>query len=87
MQKQRQEGNHEDQKDGYDTTPNPIKDRDKIVAPRLAANNIPLGINSTNSQLFVEGPNKEHWKVYQPNPVKGKEKKKEKKDAQVIINI
>lgn len=72
MQEKRQERDHEDQKDGNNTTSNPIKDRDKIVASRLAADNISLGVHSTNSQLFVEGTNKEYWKVYQPNPTNEK---------------
>ena len=60
MQEKRQERDHEDQKDGYNTTSNPIKDWDKIVASRLAANNISLRVHSTNGQLFVERTNKEH---------------------------
>ena len=81
LQEKRQERDHEDQKDGYNTTSNPVKDWDEIVASRLAANNISLRVYSTNSQLFVEGTNKEYWRVYQPNPTR-----KKKKDAQVIIN-
>lgn len=80
LQEKRQERDHKDQKDGYNTTSNPIKDRNKIVASRLAANNISLRVHSTNSQLFVEGTNKEYWTVYQPNSTR------KKKDAQVIIN-
>ena len=83
LQEKRQKRDHEDQKDGYDTTSNPIKDRNKIVASRLAANNISLRVHSTNSQLFIEGTNKEYWTVYQPNPTR---EKKKRKDAQVIIN-
>ena len=67
LQEKRQERDHEDQKDGYYTTSNPIKDRDKIVASRLAANNISLRVHSTNSQLFVERTNKEYWIASQPN--------------------
>jgi hypothetical protein len=83
LQEQRQESDDEDQKDGYNTASNPIKDWDKIVASRLASNHIPLRINSTNSELFVEGTDKEHWRVYQPNPTTTKREK----DAQVIMNI
>jgi hypothetical protein len=82
LQEKRQERDHEDQKDGYNTTSNPIKYRNKIVASRLAANNISLRVHSTNSQLFVESTNKEHWRVYQQNPTR----KRKDKDAQVIIN-
>ena len=64
MQEKRQERDHEDQEDGYDTTSNPIKDRDKIVASRLTANNISLRVHSTDSQLLVERTNKEYWRLY-----------------------
>jgi hypothetical protein len=76
---------HEDRKDGYDTMSSPIKDWDKIVASRLAADNISLRVHSTitNSQLFVKGTNEEHLENRYISKIQQGTKQK---DEQVIIS-
>ena len=60
LQEQGQKRNDKHQKDGHDTPPNPIKDRNEMVASLLADNHIAPRVHFTNSQLFVQCTDIEH---------------------------
>ena len=55
LHEQRQEGDEEHQEDGDDTVLDPIEDRDEVVAVGLADENIALGVDPADGELFVEG--------------------------------
>jgi hypothetical protein len=63
LQEQRQKRNDKHQKDGHDTPPNPIKDRNEMVASLLANDHIAPRVHFTNSQLFVQCTDIEHCKM------------------------
>ena len=54
LNKERNEGNPDDQPNGNDTSLDPREDGSQIVTTRLSRKNVTVGVVSTNTKLTVE---------------------------------
>ena len=54
LEEERQESDEEDQEDGDDATPDPVKDRNQVVASRLAADDVAGRVDLANRELLVK---------------------------------
>ena len=61
LQEQRQERNHEHQKDGIDTSLNPVKHRHKLITTALVRDELSLRVESAYLQLVVERTQEDHY--------------------------
>jgi hypothetical protein len=62
LQEEWQESNEEDQENRFDATLDPIKDRDQVVATRLAKLWIARGVDLADSELLVQRTDIEYCK-------------------------
>lgn len=60
LQKQWQERNEEDQENRDDTTPDPVKYWDEIIASGLSSDNSSYAVHFANCQLLVQRTDEEH---------------------------
>ena len=61
LHEQRQESNEEDQENGDNAVLDPVKDRDEVVAARLAGENVALRVDVADGKLLVEGAKVHDW--------------------------
>jgi hypothetical protein len=57
LQEQREEGNEEDQKNGYDAAFDPVKNRCEDIACRCIRQDVAIRVRWTNIELLVKSSN------------------------------